>query len=122
MKCALLPVSCSTGLEYKRDTEYRYHDSNSEYDDTMSLFHVFRFVDIKVIHTAGEVLILKLGRFIKFTAKRKSRFSPAHFEVMVLMTYILAAFRRKLFPTTLTELNAIAAPAIIGSRRNPFTG
>jgi hypothetical protein len=35
---------------------------------------------------------------------------------------IEANFNRRLFATTLTELNAIAAPAIIGSSRNPFTG
>gem|GEM_PF-4239286 len=31
-------------------------------------------------------------------------------------------FNRKLLLTTLTLLNAIAAPAIIGLRRNPHTG
>lgn len=36
--------------------------------------------------------------------------------------YILAAFSLRLLLTTLTELSAIAAPAIIGSSRNPFTG
>ena len=31
-------------------------------------------------------------------------------------------FNLKLFATTLTELNAMAAPAIIGFKRYPFTG
>lgn len=31
-------------------------------------------------------------------------------------------FNRKLLLTTLTLLNAIAAPAIIGSSKNPFIG
>ncbi len=36
--------------------------------------------------------------------------------------YNRAPFNRRLFITTETELKAIAAPAIIGSRRKPFTG
>lgn len=33
-----------------------------------------------------------------------------------------AARNLKLLPTTLTELRVMAAPAIMGSRRNPFNG
>jgi hypothetical protein len=43
------------------------------------------------------------------------------FNVLDLL-YILAAFSLRLLLTTLTELNAIAAPAIMGSNKNPFTG
>jgi len=41
---------------------------------------------------------------------------------LTALIYIFASFKRRLFITTLTELNAIAAPAIIGSTRNPLTG
>jgi hypothetical protein len=38
------------------------------------------------------------------------------------LSQIFANRNRKLLLTTLTELNAIAAPAIMGSSKNPFTG
>jgi len=38
------------------------------------------------------------------------------------LTYSFPIFNRILFPTTLTELNAMAAPATIGSSKNPLTG
>lgn len=45
-----------------------------------------------------------------------------HDGLTIINNYILINFNRRLLLTTLTELNAIAAPAIMGLRRNPFTG
>lgn len=42
--------------------------------------------------------------------------------VRITICYNEENFKRKLLLTTLTLLNAIAAPAIIGSSKNPFTG
>ena len=38
------------------------------------------------------------------------------------VNYNFEIFNRRLLLTTLTELNAIAAPAIIGLSKNPFMG
>lgn len=43
------------------------------------------------------------------------------FEITECIRYAFH-FNRKLLLTTLTLLNAIAAPAIIGSSKNPFIG
>lgn len=40
----------------------------------------------------------------------------------MLLVYNFNNFNRKLLLTTETELRAIAAPAIIGLSKNPFTG
>ena len=45
-------------------------------------------------------------------------FEPNYF----LLAYTLLHLSRKLLLTTDTELSAIAAPAIIGFKRNPLTG
>ena len=40
----------------------------------------------------------------------------------MLLVYNFNNFNRKLLLTTETELSAIAAPAIMGLSKNPFTG
>jgi hypothetical protein len=64
-----------------------------------------------------------LSGMIYIIAKKKPGTIRAYCrDFNVKRSYIFAAFNLRLLLTTLTELSAIAAPAIIGSSRNPFTG
>jgi hypothetical protein len=47
---------------------------------------------------------------------------PGIFQKHINFYHILAIRNLRLLATTLTELKAIAAPAIIGLSRKPFTG
>jgi hypothetical protein len=44
------------------------------------------------------------------------------FLIYTIYYSIFAVFNLRLLVTTFTELSAIAAPAIIGSNKNPFKG
>ena len=68
----------------------------------------------KIIQPLVLAVTLKQGDFIKLQAYKPLRINA--------LAYIREDRSLRLLVTTLTELSAMAAPAIIGLSKKPFTG